>query len=66
LHVRSSPNGEPRRRGITYTSRDTVIDLGPLHATTDRQQTVPLPPGLGITAVAGGVVLLISGVRRHA
>ena len=45
-------------QGITYTSRETVVDIGPLHATADRQKTVPLPPVLGIVAVAGGVVLL--------
>jgi hypothetical protein len=51
-------------QGITYTSRETVVDIGPLHATADRQKTVPLPPVLGIVAVAGGVVLLIAGVRK--
>ena len=53
-------------QGITYTSRETVVDIGPLHATADRQKTVPLPPVLGIVAVAGGVVLLIAGVRKSA
>jgi uncharacterized membrane protein HdeD (DUF308 family) len=52
-------------QGITYTSRETVIDIGPLHATADRQRTLPLPPVLGIAAVAGGVVLLIARVRKH-
>jgi uncharacterized membrane protein YidH (DUF202 family) len=53
-------------QGVTYTSRETVVDLGPVHATADRQKTLPLPPVLGIVAVAGGVVLLIAGVRRPA
>ncbi|OFW18842.1 MAG: DUF3185 domain-containing protein [Acidobacteria bacterium RIFCSPLOWO2_02_FULL_65_29] len=53
-------------QGITYTSRETVLDIGPLHATADRQKTLPLPPVLGITAVAGGVVLLLGGVRKRA
>jgi hypothetical protein len=26
-------------QGITYTSRETVIDIGPLHATADRQSS---------------------------
>jgi uncharacterized membrane protein len=51
---------------ITYTSRETVIDIGPLHATAERQRTVPLPPVLGGVAVAGGVALLIAGRRKHA
>jgi hypothetical protein len=31
-------------QGITYTSRETVIGLGPVHATADRHKTLPLPP----------------------
>jgi hypothetical protein len=53
-------------QGITYTSRQTLIDIGPLHATADRQKTLTLPPVLGIAAVAGGVVLLIAGMRKPA
>lgn len=53
-------------QGINYTSRETVIDIGPLHATADRQKTLPLSPVLGIAAVAGGVALLVAGVRKEA
>jgi len=53
-------------QGITYTSRETVVDIGPVHATADRQKTLPLSPVLGIAAVAGGVVLLVAGVRTRA
>jgi len=51
-------------QGITYTERETVLDLGPIHATADRQKTIPLSPIIGIAAVAGGVVLLITGARK--
>ena len=53
-------------QGITYTTKETVIDLGPLHATADREKTLRLPPVVGIAAVAGGVVLLIAGARKRA
>jgi uncharacterized membrane protein HdeD (DUF308 family) len=53
-------------QGFTYTSRETVVDIGPLHATADRQKTLPLPPVLGIAAVAGGVALLVAGMRKRA
>jgi hypothetical protein len=53
-------------QGVTYTSHETVIDIGPVHATADRQRTLPLPPVLGIAAVAGGAVLLMAGIRRRA
>lgn len=52
-------------QGISYTTRETVIDIGPLHATADRQKTLPLPPILGIVSVAGGIALLIVGVRKR-
>jgi hypothetical protein len=53
-------------QGFTYTSRETVLNLGPIHATADRDKTVFLPPVIGIGVVAGGVVLLIAGVRKAA
>jgi len=52
-------------QGVNYTSRETVIDIGPLHATADRERTLPLPPVLGIMALVGGVVLLVTGARKH-
>lgn len=52
-------------QGITYTSRETVLDIGPIHATADTEKTVPLPPVLGAAAVAGGIVLLVMGKRRR-
>ena len=50
--------------GITYTSKEKVLDIGPIEATAERQKTIPLPPLLGGLALAGGVVLLIAGSRR--
>ena len=51
-------------QGIPYTSRETVIDIGPIHATADREKTLALPPVLGIAAVVGGAALLVLGARR--
>jgi hypothetical protein len=51
-------------QGISYTSRETVIDLGPIQATADRQRTLPIPPLVGIAAVLGGVAMLVAGNRR--
>jgi hypothetical protein len=52
--------------GVTYTKRETVLDMGPIHATADHQKTLPLSPILGLVAVAGGVVLLVTSSRRRA
>jgi hypothetical protein len=48
-------------QGITYTTREKVIDLGPLKASVDKKRTIPLPPIIGALALAGGVVLVIVG-----
>ncbi len=51
-------------QGITYTTREKIIDLGPLKAEVEKEKTIPLPPVLGVVAIAGGVVLLVVGGRR--
>lgn len=51
-------------QGFTYTTREKIVDLGPIKATADKKHTVPLPPILGGLALAGGVVLLVVGARR--
>jgi uncharacterized membrane protein len=52
-------------QGISYTSRVTVVDIGPIKATADKQKTIPLPPILGGIALAGGVALLLGTWRRQ-
>ena len=51
-------------QGITYTTREKVIDIGPIKATKETEKTLPLPPILGGLALAGGVVLVAVGSRR--
>ncbi len=51
-------------QGITYTTREKIVDLGPLKASVDKQKTIPLPPILGAVALAGGVVLLVVANKR--
>jgi len=51
-------------QGITYTTREKVIDLGPLKASVEKQKTIPLPPILGGVALAAGVILLVVGNKR--
>jgi uncharacterized membrane protein YidH (DUF202 family) len=51
-------------QGITYTTKEKVVDLGPLKVETEKQKTIPLPPVLGVAALGVGVVLVIVGTRR--
>jgi hypothetical protein len=47
--------------GFTYTTREKVVDIGPIHATRDQTHNVPLPPIIGAVALIGGIVLLVAG-----
>ena len=47
--------------GFTYTTRETVVDIGPIHATREKTHNVPLPPVAGAVALLGGIVLLVAG-----
>ena len=53
-------------QGINYTRTEKVLDVGPIHATKDTQERIPIPPILGGIALIGGVGLLIAGARRKA
>jgi hypothetical protein len=51
--------------GIRYTTREKVLDLGPIEATQEKHHTVPLSPIVGIAAVAGGIALVVAGSRTR-
>jgi uncharacterized membrane protein len=51
-------------QGITYTTREKVVDLGPIQVTADKTKTIPLPPIVGGVALVGGIVLLVMGNKK--
>jgi flagellar basal body-associated protein FliL len=46
-------------QGITYMTREKVVDIGPIEVTAEKTNTIPLPPIVGALALAGGIVLLV-------
>jgi uncharacterized membrane protein len=51
-------------QGITYTSREKIFDIGPIHATADTEKTIALSPLLGGLALVGGIVLVVVGAKK--
>ena len=51
-------------QGITYQSREKVVDLGPVQVMADRTKTIPIPPILGAIALVGGIALLFFGNKK--
>lgn len=52
-------------QGITYTTREKVVDIGPLQMTAEKTRTFPLPPIVGALALVGGIVLLVVTRNRN-
>ena len=51
-------------QGITYTTREKVVDIGPIQMTAEKTETLPLPPFVGAVALVGGIVLLVMGNKK--
>lgn len=50
-------------QGITYTTTEKTIDLGPLQVTAEKRHTIPLPPIIGGVTILGGILMLAAGGR---
>jgi len=48
-------------QGITYVTKEKVVDIGPIEVTSEKTNTIPLPPIVGAIALVGGIVLLVVG-----
>jgi hypothetical protein len=51
-------------QGITYTTREKVVEIGKMQITAERTKTLPLTPIAGALMLAGGVVLLVTGSKK--
>ena len=51
-------------QGVTYRTKEKVLEVGPFKAEVEHEKTVPVSPILGVLAIAGGVALVIVGARR--
>ena len=51
-------------QGITYTTQEKVVDIGPLKVTSEKSRTIPLPPIVGAVALVGGIALLVTGRKK--
>jgi len=52
--------------GLSWNQTKTVVDIGPLQATTQERKTLPMSPVFGGIALVGGIVLLAIPSRRRA
>ena len=50
--------------GFTTTSRENIIDAGPIKIQADVKEQHRVPPVISWALLGGGVVLLIMGVKK--
>ncbi len=50
--------------GITYTTHEKVLKIGPIEATKETEKTIPLSPVLGGVVLAAGIVIIVMGVKK--
>ena len=51
-------------QGISYTTREKVVDIGPIHMSADKTRTLPIGPIVGGVALVAGIVLLVAGLKK--
>jgi uncharacterized membrane protein YidH (DUF202 family) len=44
--------------GLSFTTKEKVVELGPLKIEKDKTHSLALPPVLGILAIVGGIAVL--------
>jgi uncharacterized membrane protein YidH (DUF202 family) len=52
--------------GFQYTTRERVVDLGPLKVDADKEHNVPIAPIAGVAALVGGIVMVMAGAKTRA
>ena len=51
-------------QGIRYTTREKLIDFGPLKITASEEKSIPLPPIVGGVAIIAGVALVLADRKK--
>lgn len=51
-------------QGISYTTREKVVDIGGLQVTAETRKTVPIPLIVGGLALAGGIAIVVVASRK--
>ena len=53
-------------QGISYTTREKVVDLPGLQVTAEKQKTIPIPAIVGGLALAGGIAVVVVASKKSA
>lgn len=51
-------------QGVTYTTREKVVDIGGVHVTAEKEKTIPIPLIAGGLALVGGIAVVVVAQRK--
>jgi len=51
--------------GFSYTTRERVVDIGPVKVDADKEHTMPIAPIAGVAALVGGIALVMVGAKSR-
>lgn len=51
-------------KSFSYTTEETVVQLGSLKATAEVENQVPVPTVLGVIAIVAGVIVIAIGSKK--
>lgn len=51
-------------QGISFTTQEKVLDIGPIEVKKETRRNIPLPPLLGALALLSGTALLVTTARK--
>lgn len=51
--------------GFSYTTRERVVDIGPVKVDADKEHTMPIAPIAGVAALVGGIALVMVGAKTR-
>ncbi len=51
-------------RGIPYNSEKDVVRVGPMQTSIETHKTLEIPPVVGGMVLAGGIVLVVIGLKK--
>ncbi len=49
---------------ISYTSKEKILDIGPIEATAEKEKSIPLPPLLGGLILVAGIGLVAAAYKK--
>jgi hypothetical protein len=52
-------------QGFSYTTREKVVDFGPIQVTSEKTKSIPLPPIIGGIALICGIALMVVDSRKR-